>query len=264
MGYEMTVDDIKAFQAAHPPLDVDGDIGPETKAAMQADPNWVAPPPAPAVPVTGLVYPVKSFDIFAGSQTDAQLDALYGDGYRAVIDYYSWSETKNLTRASALRHGRHGMLTGVVWEADGATVAGFSGEQGIRAAKEAVELATAVGQPKGSGIAFAVDFGPSSSFERGQISAYFGGAATIVRTAGFQNGCYGCGDVMTMLFHMGLIDYDWLAGAMGWPGSRNYVSPFPGQNGRPAMTQGLEDTEHGMDIDRDMVYREGILFQVGA
>lgn len=206
-------------------------------------------------------YPIKCFDQYAGSNSDAQLDQLKADGYGAAIHYYGGSTTKRLTKASALQLTAKGFMIGVVFEAGGNELDYFTADQGQYDANSAINQAQViVGQPVGSAIYFAVDCGVAHPED---VLPYFAAVAPVVRGAGFKVGAYGCGLLLSGLFNAKLIDYDWLSGAMGWPGSRAYVSPFD-PSGKPAIVQGLEGMVDGMDIDPDTVYREAGLFQVAA
>lgn len=211
--------------------------------------------------MTTLIYPAKSFDAYAGAQNDATLTRLWESGFRVAQHYYSHTPGKNLTRESAVQLTVKGFWIGVVWETTGQP---NGGQAGASDAQEAVKQVLAVGQPPGSGIAFAVDFDPTEAQIVDEILPYFTTAATVVRERGYKIGAYGCGDVHNALFQNKCSDYDWLAGALGWAGSRNYISPFD-PSGKPAITQGLEETIDGLDIDPDTVYLPSAgLFQVSV
>ena len=203
-------------------------------------------------------YPIKCFDQYAGQNTDAQLDQLWADGFRAVIHYYGGSMSKRLSPASAYQLTSKGFQIGVVYESGGNELGYFTADQGTHDALDALNEAQWVGQPLGSAIYFAVDVGVAHPED---ILPYFQAVMTRLNGTGYKIGAYGCGLLLSGLFNAKLIDYDWLAGAMGWPGSRTYVSPFD-PSGKPAIVQGLEGTFDGIDMDPDTVYREAGLFQV--
>jgi hypothetical protein len=271
---------IALFQRAHG-LQVDGIVGPATTAIIEAHrdilnntplpviadpaplPVQSPAPPTVALPVDVPQFPMKAFDIYAGTQSADELDRFYVDGYRCGIHYYSNTPGKNLTHLSAVGMTAKGFQVASVWEAAGATADGFSSDMGQHDGASAVRQAIAVGQPKGSGIAFAVDFDPSPNEITQYILPYFAAVRIACGAAGFLVGAYACGRVLLALYNVGVIDYDWLAGAMGWTGTRGYVAPFPGRT-KPAITQGLQMTEEGEDIDPDTVYDERPLFQVAA
>ena len=206
-------------------------------------------------------YPIKCFDQYAGQNSDAQLDQLWTDGFRAVIHYYGGGTSKRLNPTSARQLTQKGFMIGVVYESGGNELEYFTGDQGIEDAKSALEQAAWVGQPQGSAIYFAVDCGVTAEGFTSNVLPYFAGVATILTGANYQRGAYACGLVLSGLFTANLIHFDWLSGAMGWPGSRGYVSPFD-PSGKPAIVQGLEGADDGIDMDPDTVYREAGLFQV--
>ena len=199
----------------------------------------------------GLTYPAKGFDCYAGTLTQAQLVAAKAAGYSFIMHYYGGSAGKWLTRASAIATSDLGMWCGAVYEASGAI---FSGDQGVLDANRALEQATQVGQPKGSAIYFAVDTGIGAG---PAVLAYFASVAAILRPAGYKVGAYGPGAVLAATLAAGTVDYDWLGGAMGWPGSRGYAGA--------ALVQGLPHDVPGVtQVDDDIAYRECGLFQVSA
>ena len=215
-------------------------------------------------------YPIKCFDQYAGQNSDEQLGKLKADGFGAAIHYYGGSTAKRLSPTSARQLTQAGFLIGVVYESGGNELEYFTSDQGVEDAKNAIAQAQWVGQPAGSAIYFAVDTGVTAEGFTNNVLPYFGGVAAIMASAtaattitGYRVGAYACGLVLTGLFQAKLISYDWLSGAMGWPGSRGYISPFD-ISGKPAIIQGLEGMQDGIDMDPDTVYREAGLFQLAA
>ena len=199
--------------------------------------------------MTDLVYPAKGFDCYAGTLSQAQLVAAKAAGYRFILHYYGGSAGKDLTRASAVATSDLDMWCGAVYEAGGAN---FSGEQGLQDAQAALAMAAHVGQPTGSAVYFAVDTGIDAT---PAVLAYFGAIASLVKPAGYKVGAYGPGAVLKATLAAGTVDYDWLGGAMGWPGSRGYDGA--------ALVQGLPHDVPGVtQVDDDIAYREAGLFQV--
>ena len=198
-----------------------------------------------------LVYPAKGCDCYAGTLTQAQLVAAKAAGYTFIMHYYGGSAGKDLTRTSAIATSALGMWCGAVYEVSGNT---FSGDQGVIDAQRALEFAAQVGQPKGSAIYFAVDTGINATPD---VLAYFGSVAGLLRPAGYKVGAYGPGAVLKATVVAGTVDYDWLGGAMGWPGSREYAGA--------AMEQRLPHDVPGVtQVDDDIALRECGLFQVTA
>ena len=226
-----------------------------------ASANALTPPPPPIYfpatstlvlpPVPTLTYPARGFDCYAGTLTQAQLVAAKAAGYMFVMHYYGGSASKDLTRASAIATSDLGMWCGAVYEVNGNT---FSGDQGVIDAQAAFQFAQNVGQPTGSAIYFAVDTGIGAG---PAVLAYFASVASILRPAGYKVGAYGPGAVLAATIAAGTVDYDWLGGAMGWPGSRGYQGA--------ALVQGLPHNVPGVtQVDDDIAVRECGLFQVSA
>lgn len=101
--------------------------------------------------------------------------------------------------------------------------------------------AAAVGQPKGSGICFAVDRDVSFSSLSGPVREYFEGVRASLEGT-FRVGVYGSGVVCKFLANLGLADYEILAGAMGWTGSRDYRA-WEGLQHPPTLLFGSLDAD---------------------
>ena len=250
MGLLSTI--FELFQRA--PTGLPGDNEPAvTQSVVGSQPGsgMKAPASVPVVIGPNLVYPAKGFDCYAGTLSFDQLTAAVNAGYTFIMHYYGGSEGKDLTRASAIATSALGMWCGAVFEEGGAN---FSGDQGVSDAQRALEFAAQVGQPKGSAIYFAVDTGIGAG---PAVLAYFAAVASIVRPAGYRVGAYGPGAVLAATLAAGTVDYDWLGGAMGWPGSREYIGA--------AMEQRLPHDVPGVtQVDDDIAMRECGLFQVSA
>ena len=207
--------------------------------------------------VAPLVYPAKGFDCYAGTLTADVLSTAFDAGATFVVHYYGGSHGKDLTAASLKATSAAGMWCGAVFEGGGDNVGFFTSSQGADDAEEAITQAQAAGQPLGSAIYFAVDFGPQPGQLASNIVPYFGAVAARVRSAGYKVGAYACGTVLVGLDSMKLIDYRWLAGAMGWPGSRGYQGANMVQGAPPSDVYGL-----GFDVDPDTAYSEAGLFHL--
>jgi hypothetical protein len=145
-----------------------------------------------------------------------------------------------------------------VFEGGGDQIANFSASMGVHDANEALAQAVKAGQPKGSCIYFAYDLDPPVQSFTNNIGPYATQAATLVRAAGYKVGAYGAGATLSYLFAKGLIDYDWVGGAMGWQGSRGYKRA---DGSLPSLIQGLP-TNMGIigDVDPDTAFRDAGLF----
>lgn len=214
------------------------------------------PPQEPASTEPALVYPVRGFDCYAGVLPQVMLAKAAAFGCKFVIHYYGGSSHKDLTKQSAIETTNNGMLVGAVWESAGDNPESFSSETGTENARAALSFAEHVGQPKGSAIYFAVDFGPTLVQLTNNVLPYLAAAKLVLAAAGYKLGVYGAGDVLAAAMKAGVADYDWLGGAMGWPGSRAYQNP--------ALAQGLPSDPFslGMQVDPDVMHREAGLFRV--
>ncbi len=201
-------------------------------------------------------YPIKAFDVYAGTLNVPQLQAMVKSGYGAVFHYYSHSPSKTLTKESAQNATKAGLLTGTVWEASGDNPSNFTVDYGLGDGAKALEEATACGQPLGSCIYFAVDFGPTTDQLTKNIIPYFNGVRHNM-DGKYKVGVYGAGATLEALETAKLAEYFWLGGAMGWAGSRTYLA-----SGKAHVVQGLPTTVNGMSIDPDTILKEAGLFTV--
>lgn len=207
--------------------------------------------------VAPLVYPAQGYDCYAGTLAPATLAKSFSGGAKFVVHYYGGSLSKDLTAASLKATTDAGMWCGAVYEAGGDSVLAFGNVYGKFDAAKALAQAKAAGQPLGSAIYFAVDFGPLAAQIEQFIVPYFQALAPVVRVEGYKVGAYACGSVLTALDTLKLIDYTWLAGAMGWPGSRGYQGANMVQGSSPKDIYGL-----GFQVDPDTAYSEAGLFHL--
>ena len=168
-------------------------------------------------------------------------------GVRWIGRYYSFNPRKNLSAPEASAIQTAGLDIVSIWEAAGDRATTFTYQNGRREALAALEQARQVGQPPGSAIYFAVDFDASISQIDAGIIPYFRAANEVVPADYVVDG-YGSGLVLSRLDAEGLISHGWLAGAMGWQGSRAYKNA--------ALTEIEQDTPSdpwgfGFDVDRN-------------
>ncbi|WP_162244215.1 MULTISPECIES: TIGR02594 family protein [unclassified Rhizobium] len=152
--------------------------------------------------------------------------ALAIGGTRCVIRYYNRKNSqtfpdKCLTRAEAEAISDAGMTMAVVFQQNHRQLSDFLNDNAEDDAKRALECAAAVGQPKESAIYVSVDHDFYRADELGVIESYFEHVARAFRAAGYKIGVYGSGTVGARLKKAGLVDYVWLARALGWSGSRD-------------------------------------------
>ncbi|HSI41968.1 MAG TPA: TIGR02594 family protein [Xanthobacteraceae bacterium] len=145
-------------------------------------------------------------------------------GVRTVIRYYNNRNgpahpTKCLTAPElAALHGA-GLSVAVVFEQRGGAdgeIGDLSPANGTRDGTRALALATALGQPHGSGIYFAVDWDYVQPPHLSQIAGYFTNARAALGGA-YTTGVYGSGLLGRRLRNAGLVEHIWLA-ASGWSG----------------------------------------------
>lgn len=152
--------------------------------------------------------------------------ALAAGGTRCVIRYYNRKNSqtfpdKCLTRNEAEAISEAGMSMAVVFQQNHRQLSDFSSDNAVADAKRALECAAAVGQPKETAIYVSVDHDFYRTGELATIEAYFRHVGNTLRKAGYKIGVYGSGTVGAQLKAAGLVDYRWLARALGWSGSRD-------------------------------------------
>lgn len=132
--------------------------------------------------------------------------------------------------------------------------------RGAYDAKRALELASALDQPKGTAIYFGVDGADEKFWTRGEadhgaarIKRYFETVAALVRPAGYRVGVYGSGYACTAIKdRAGLADFCWLSQSKSHTGTKDYE-----QRGDWSIKQCLETkaysnlggTSHPFDPD---------------
>jgi hypothetical protein len=165
---------------------------------------------------------LRAFDC-AQPLTSAVIGRAAVAGFQAVGRYYgSPGSGKLLTLAEARRISAGGLAIFCYFERTaGRPLLGDTA--GAADGALAAQQAAAAGQPEGAGICFAIDTDVDMD-DRGQreaVVAYFRAARN--QLAGrYRLGVYGDGEACAALFAASLVDYEILAGAMGWQGSRAY------------------------------------------
>lgn len=167
----------------------------------------------------------KGFD--TTSNCSGHTEAIKAAGYTFVARYYSHSVWKNLTVPEAHALSRAGIFICAVWESAGDHATFFSFVQGLHDGQAAYSFARQIGQPFTTPIYFAVDSDlpctPDDNALNG-VWAYFRGVNQAINNHPdkYKVGVYGGGHVCRTLKQGALASYTWLAGAMGWQGSREY------------------------------------------
>ncbi|MDI7860455.1 TIGR02594 family protein [Rhizobiaceae bacterium n13] len=148
-------------------------------------------------------------------------------GVKSVIRYYNHRNSsrlpsKCLTERELEALHAADLSVAVVFQqrggADG-NISDLNSANGVRDAERALELAAKLNQPHGSAIYFAVDWDYFRTSELRQIEPYFEEVRRLLGND-YKLGVYGSGTVGTHFQGLGLADYIWLAGALGWSGTR--------------------------------------------
>lgn len=206
----------------------------------------------------------KAFDS-ASRVTDP--DCFKRNDYGTAIRYYTQarSSSKLLSLDEARAICRAGLRLLVVYEDFNNSAERFDHAAGTEQARTAHDIAAGeISQPAGSAIYFAVDFDPTEADIAGRIVPYFEGIRAGLDAArggapGYRVGAYGCGAVLEAVAAKSLADYLWLAGAMGWRGSKAFD-----QSGKWHLKQIIEAGTHGFGreqcgilIDEDVINPAG-------
>ena len=117
----------------------------------------------------------------------------------------------------------------VTYEDYGATLGSFSTATGYASAKFSREFGhSELNLPPTTAVYFAVDLDPTPAQIHQYIIPYFEGAHNAFTEQRdlppLVPAVYGCGNVIQALLATGLIRHHWLAGAMGWGGSRAFLA----------------------------------------
>ncbi len=163
---------------------------------------------------------------------DAAFDTTqYLTKFRHEVDfiarYYSFNPMKDLTKPEAEAVTKAGLSIVSIFQAVNSSYGGFTPLIGNRDATKALNAATAIGQPTGSAIYFAVDFdaqdpGSNKVYEiRDYVIPYFR-AVNMVLKGQYLVGVYGSGLVCRILKNLRLATYCWLAASTGWSESDGF------------------------------------------
>jgi len=141
-------------------------------------------------------------------------DTLYEDGFDVALRYL-----KNLTNEEIDNLRAGGIAVGFIFE-EGTNNAFNGASQGTKDGNTAKSQAQGFGVPDGTVIFMTVDKDLDSHSIESQldtIEEYLD--AFTVAIAPYEPGIYACGTVLDRLDHKAI---PWLAGAMGWSGSKDY------------------------------------------
>jgi hypothetical protein len=136
------------------------------------------------------------------------------------------SRWPTLSASEAQQLAALGLSIVTIWEFHSHKPEYFSYASGYRDAMAAHSQASAIGQPAGSAIYFAVDFNADAA-ALSQVDQYFRGVAAGLAAAGrgsakYRVGVYGSGAVCRAVRGTGLAQYSWLSNSRAWAGSSDY------------------------------------------
>jgi hypothetical protein len=146
-----------------------------------------------------------------------------------------------LTRAEALALVAQGFTLGAVYQDRGTTADDFNAERGRAAGQHALRYAMhTIGQPRGTGLYFSVDFDASQREINTHILPHFRAVREGLIEAGesspsYRIGAYGSGLVLRNLLDAGVIELAWLSMSSGFRESKAFL-----RSGRWNLHQKLE------------------------
>ena len=189
---------------------------------------------------------MKIFDTW--QNTTSKIPQMKSEGVTTVGRYYSKSTWKALTKAEAQALSKAGIGLFVVYQDSNNSYASFSKERGRQAARNAIEIATEIGQPASSAIYFAVDYDASPSEVKGEIKEYFKALNKELKANAVEYfpGVYGNGEACGRLLEWDLVKYTWLSMSGGHHGHKEFL-----KSGKWSLLQHLEATFLDMDVDPD-------------
>ena len=149
------------------------------------------------------------------------LNAMRGISIKTIIRYYDHeNETlpgKTLRKSERDAILMNGFHTAVVFQHHNDQLASFTALRGRLDADRSLALAGENSQPRGSAIYFGVDGAWETSYELGNVLAYFKEVKTRLAAAGYRVGVYGSGLVCDVLQSSGLAELCWLGAPTTWP-----------------------------------------------
>lgn len=184
--------------------------------------------------------------------TTPHLATLKAAGVTTIIRYLSPinpAAAKCIKPAEARAIAAAGLRLALVCEGWGDFAhGGISGAAGERDGAWCTKYAPTVGAPANAAIAYAVDVDASTAQIKQLVLPYFASisAAHAAAPVQYRRTAYGSGNVLTAALNAGSANIDWLAGALGWGGSRAYLAAR-----RPILVQHAPQRLCGIDCDVD-------------
>jgi len=129
--------------------------------------------------------------------TPQQAQAIAQAGYSVVMRYLgNWAKSLTADEVAAIRAS--GLKVGLIWESDPTYVGYFTPSQAAHDAVAAMASAEALGAPKGTAIAFTVDYDAALN-DMEAIIAYFG--VLLSKVTDYKVGAYGDVIVIDALYN---------------------------------------------------------------
>lgn len=179
-----------------------------------------------------------------------QVAHLKANGVTTVIRYLTTTpRSQKLVTPSEVRAlGAAGIRFGLVFEVYGGAdgVDDIDAPDGAKDAAFCLSYAPTLGANNTSCIFFAIDFDANKDQVTNEVLPYFKAIYTAIGTV-FYVGVYGSGAVCSAMLAAKVADLAWLAGSMGWRGSREYLAAKPKEL---VLVQTVEDSRlANMDVD---------------
>jgi len=211
-------------------------------ACESVPPPPVVEAPRPAGLARGVDLPIDARDVSL---------ELKGSRLDFVARYYRdpASRWPTLSPEEARTVSSAGMSLVAVWESHSHRPDYFSYASGYYDAMAAYRQASAIGQPAGSAIYFAVDYNAQEPDVRGPVDRYFRGVANgLAAAAGhapeYRVGVYGSGAVCDYLKRARLAQYAWLSNSTAWSGYDDFTDWNIRQSGRsPSLSFDQDENE---------------------
>jgi hypothetical protein len=169
--------------------------------------------------------------------------------------------TKIITPAHLAAYKAAGFPVALIFEVGARNSLGGSG-QGTVDGERCVNQMKALGVPDGAGVYLTsdTDIGEADLL---LVEEYFAAADAEIFAAGFRIGGYADGTEL-MKLHADGLNFEWLAGATGWDGSKAMLGSgnpdiVQGIIGRGGTWMGIDWPEiDGLDYDPNLIYSEDV------
>jgi len=182
--------------------------------------------------------------------TTSQIEHLLANGATSVLRYLDplgSSAPKVVKPAEARALGAAGIRLGLVSEGWGNFAHGaISAMAGERDARNALVNVPLLGTSGAATVYFAVDCDAGLAAIEKLVLPYFASISAAFAGSALSVGVYGSGNVCDLVIANGLATRAWLAGAMGWSGSRAYLAARPSEL---VLVQHAPSRLANMDVD---------------